>query len=389
LRRDTPGCESVIHLNNAGAGLVSSAVTQRMIKHLLREEEIGGYEAADEIANEWAQGKSEIADFVGTQAHNVALVESTTVGFHRVLSTLPLRRGDRILVASSEYASTVLPLLQLSRRIGIRVEFIPDSESTDTAGTVDLAAFDRMLDDSVRLVCAVHAPSHNGLVNDIIGMGDILRARGLPAWFVVDACQSIGQLPVDVAAMNADFLVASGRKFLRGPRGSGVLVVGDRALAQLDAFPVDIAGASWVHSDDFHTQPGARRYETYERSVAVGLGLMTATRYANSLGIATIAERISRHAEYLRSHIGALAGWSVLDRGRRRSGIVTVRHHTITAEQAALHLKSRNVNTHVVSATTNPRDLGNRPVLRLSPHIFNTPSELDFTVNLLAQLADH
>jgi selenocysteine lyase/cysteine desulfurase len=276
----------------------------------------------------------------------------------------------------------VLPLLQLSRRIGLRVEFIPDGEE----GTVDRAAFARMLDDDVRLVSAVHAPSHNGLINDVAGLGQELTRSGSSAWYVVDACQSLGQLPVDVGTIRCDFLLASGRKFLRGPRGTGLLYAGDRALRELDAFPVDIRGARWNGGGDFALDNTATRFETFERSVAAGLGLMAAARYAAEVGIDPMAEAIARNAEYLRARLSALPGWHVLDRGTRRSGIVVARHTTADPGELVARLRRERVNTHVVPPDSSPRDLGSAPAIRLSPHAFNNQYDLDRALRLIAEL---
>ena len=380
LRRDTPGCERVAHLNNAGASLPPAQVVARMITHLRLEEEIGGYEAAHQVGDERAEGRELLAALVGARAHQVALVESATAGLHRVLSTLSLHRGDRVLVAGSEYASTVLPLLQLSRRIGLRVEFIPDGPD----GAVDPTHLARMLDDDVRLVSIVHAPSHNGLVNDIAAVGQTLA--GSRAWFLVDACQSFGQLPIDMAGVNCDFLVASGRKFLRGPRGSGLLAVSDRALAELDAYPVDLHGATWTSSDSFALAHTAGRFESFERSVAVELGLIAAARYAGELSVPVLASAIGRHAEYLRCRVGAMRDWRVLDRGTQRSGIVALQHGRLTAARGVSALARAGVNAWEVGTPSNPRDLGDRSVLRLSPHAFNTQEELDRALNVLDEL---
>lgn len=382
LRRDTPGCQNVAHLNNAGAGLSPDVVVDRMVDHLRLEAERGAYEAARSVADEVEEGRALVAGLVGVRPEHLAFVASATAGLHRVLSTVHLQRGDRVLVSGAEYASTMLPLLQLSHRIGLRVDVIPD----DTSGTTDVAALTRMLDDDVRLVCAVHAPSHNGLVNDVAGIGAALRGQGSDAWYLVDACQSVGQLPLDVPALGADFLVASGRKYLRGPRGSGFLAVSPRALAHVDAYPVDVAGARWLHSDDYVVDESARRFESFETSIAVTLGLIRAVRYAQDISVPVLAGAISRNAEYLRCHLGATGAWQVQDRGRVRSGIVTVRHERISAGHAVAMLHEAGVNAWEVASDLNPRDLAGRSVVRLSPHAYNTTEELDLAVDVLARL---
>ena len=159
---------------------------------------------------------------------------------------------------------------------------------------------------------------------------------------------------------------------------------GPRALAELDAFPLDVRGGSWSGERDVLIEPTAVRFENYERSVAAGLGLMAAADYARRVGIDAIAGAVGRNAEYLRSNLGALSGWRLLDRGKRRSGIVVVRSNTAHPEEIVRELRQERVNLHVVPATSNPRELGNQPALRLSPHAFNNQADLDRALDLLA-----
>lgn len=383
LRADTPGCQHRVHLNNAGSALPPRVVTQSVIDHLRLEERIGGYEAADETEAARFQGRQDIAALLDTNTENLALVESSTVGLHRVLTSVPLRARDRVLVTNAEYAATVLPLIQLSSRIGLRIDVIPDGPD----GTADPVALERMLDDDVKLVCAVHVPSHNGLVNDVAALGQVIRNSGSQAWYVVDACQSLGQIPVSATDIGSDFLFASGRKFLRGPRGTGALVVSDAALHILDAFPIDGYGAEWHDPTSYTVSDTARRYETYERSYANNMGLMAAARYALDIGILPISAAIRRNAEYLRSRIGAMPGWDVLDRGRNRSGIVTIRHASISSGAVQAALADKRVNVSLVNPNTNPRDMGNRPAVRLSPHAYNNCSDLDVALDSLPMSA--
>ena len=251
LRADTPGCGTVIHLNNAGSALPPAIVTETVVDHLRREELIGGYEAHAEAADRIEAVRASGAALVGARPDQIALLESATAAWSRAISSIaftrPLDAGDRILVSSAEYASNVLPLMQLAMRNGARIEFIPDGDD----GTVDVDAFRGMLDSDVAIVAVTHCPSQNGLVNDVAAIGSILDETD--TWYIVDACQSIGQLPVDVAEIGADFVSATGRKFLRGPRGTGFLYASDAALDELEPFPLDLHSATWT-SDGYEVQ---------------------------------------------------------------------------------------------------------------------------------------
>ncbi len=387
LRADTPGCAGVIHLNNAGAALQPSVVTDTVVAHLRREEAIGGYEAFAEAADRLAAVYAAVGRLVNVDPERVALVESATAAWDRGLQAIAFSEhfepGDRFLVSSSEYASNVLPLLQLARRTGGRVEFIPDGPD----GTLDVEALGEMLDERVRIVSVNHAPSQNGLLNDVVGVGDTLRIHGSPAWYLVDACQSVGQLPVDMGRIGCDVLSATGRKFLRGPRGTGFLVVSQRMLDDTEPFPVDLHAATWTTEEEYALSPGGRRFESWEKSCALLLGMGAAVEYALACGIGELRERIAFLAERLRAGLREIDGVVVRDRGEVRTGIVTFS----AADPAAIvsALRANGINTSFSPPDYARHDFsahGVTGLVRMSPHAYNTESEIDHTLTTLRSL---
>ena len=384
LRADTPGCGNVIHLNNAGSALPPAVVTAAVVDHLRREELIGGYEAHAEAADRIEAVRASAATLVGGRPDQIALLESATAAWSRAISSIaftrPLNAGDRILVSSAEYASNVLPLMQLAMRNGPRIEFIPDADD----GTVDIDAFRGMIDRDVAIVAVTHCPSQNGLVNDVAAIGSILDETD--TWYIVDACQSIGQLPVDVAEIGADFVSATGRKFLRGPRGTGFLYASDAALDELEPFPLDLHSATWT-SDGYEVQGSARRFEYWEKSYAALLGMGAAIDYALDWGIDSLSRRIAELAQYARDGLEAIPGVHVHDRGDIRSGIVTLTRDGIPAAALAAHIKASGVNVSLSTPDYSRRDFethGLDGVVRVSPHAYNTTGEID---RLLAVVA--
>jgi cysteine desulfurase / selenocysteine lyase len=384
LRADTPGCTAVTHLNNAGSALPPAVVTDTMVDHLRREELIGGYEAHAEAADRIDAVRDSAATLVGARPGQIALLESATAAWDRALTAIVYSRalGDanRILVSSSEYASNVLPLMQLSLRSGARLEFIPDGED----GTVDVDAFTRLLDTDVAIVAVNHCPSQNGLINDVAGIGAVLRDTD--TWFLVDACQSVGQLPVDAAAIGADFLSVTGRKFLRGPRGTGFLYASDTALDELEPFPLDLHSATWT-GDGYDVQETARRFEYWEKSYAGLLGLGAAIDYALDCGIEALSSRIAELAQYARDGLEMIPGVHVHDRGLRRSGIVTLTRDGTTAADLAAHIKASGVNVSLSTPDYSRLDFeshGLDGLVRVSPHAYNTTEEIDRLLAIVA-----
>ncbi|MGH6960512.1 MAG: aminotransferase class V-fold PLP-dependent enzyme, partial [Dongiaceae bacterium] len=277
-RRDTPAVASIVHFNNAGAALPPAQVLAVQLEHLQLEAAIGGYEAADEAGERLERVYDSIAQLIGARRDEIALVENATVGWDMAFYAVPLAPGDRILTARAEYASNYMAFLQAARRTGAVVDVVP----SDANGELDVAALERMIDARVKLIAITHVPTNGGLVNPAEAVGRVARRHGIP--FLLDACQSVGQLPVNVAGIGCYMLSATGRKYLRGPRGTGFLYVRREILDRLDPPFVDLRSATWVAPDRFELRPDARRFENWESNVAGQLGLGTAVDYALGWG---------------------------------------------------------------------------------------------------------
>src|SRR4051794_39250396 len=385
-RRDTPGCRRVIHLNNAGAALPPSPVTDTVVGHLEREAHFGGYEAAADAADALDGVYAGIARLLRCRADEVALTENATRAWDMAFYGLSLDRGDVIVTGRSEYSSNVLAFLQTARRRGTAVEIVADGET----GEIDLAALEQTLDRlgaRAKLVALTHVPTSGGLVNPAAEVGALAQAAGVP--YLLDACQSVGQLDMDVAAIGCDFLSATGRKFLRAPRGTGFLYVSRRMLNQLEPPFIDLHAADWVTEDGYALRDDARRFESWESNVAARLGLGTAVEYALAWGLPAIEARVGALAERLRTVLGEVPGVTVHDQGRRRSAIVTFSVAGWDASEVRDRLRREGINTSVVAARSARLDLGRRglgDLVRASVHYYNTEDELARLVEVLTAL---
>jgi cysteine desulfurase / selenocysteine lyase len=308
LRAETPGVAARVHLNNAGAGLMPAPVLDAMIDYLRREAEIGGYETADEAAARLDGVYASVARLVSAERDEIALTENATVAWQMAFYALPFRPGDRILTARAEYAANYVAFLQVARRTGATIEIVPD----DSEGVLDPQAMERMLDDRVRLIAITWVPTNGGLVNPAAEVGRIARAHGIS--YLLDACQAVGQMPVDVTALGCDMLSATGRKFLRGPRGTGFLYVRRDLMRQLEPPLIDHFGAPWVAPDRYELRPDARRFETWENNYAARLGLGVAVDYALAIGMEPIMARCRALADQLRTALSEVP--TILGGGR-------------------------------------------------------------------------
>jgi len=384
----TPGCEGVVHLNNAGASLAPQPVLDAVVGHLRRESELGGYEAEWEAEAAIHGVYSSVARLVGGRPDEVALVESATVAWDAAFYAIPWQRGDRILTGRAEYVSNALAMLQVQRRHGVVVEVIDDDEH----GQISLAQLaDRLHDREagpVRLVALTHVPTGGGLVNPAPEVGALARDAG--ALYLLDACQSAGQLPLDVTGLGCDMLSATGRKFLRGPRGTGFLWVRAEVAAQLEPHVVDLRAAEWTSPDTYRLAPGARRFETWERSWANALGLGAAVDHALGWGLAEIEQRNASLAGAVRAGLAAIAGVTVRDLGLRRSAIVTFTVDGRPSAEVSAQLRARGINTSVTTAGSAQHDLPRRGItdmVRASVHYYNTEDEVAALLDAVGDLA--
>ncbi len=378
-RTDTPGCANVIHLNNAGSALMPQPVIRAIVDHLHREAAFGGYESADDAADAVRDAYANVARLLGGQARNVAIVENATVAFFQALSAFDFQAGDVIVTTRNDYISNQLAYLSLGKRRGIEIRRAADLPS----GGVDPQSVRELLrDPRVRLLAVTWVPTNSGLIQPVEVLGEIANEARVP--YLVDACQAVGQLPIDVTQLRCDFLSATARKFLRGPRGIGFLYVSDRALQRGDSpLYIDMRGADWITADTFDLAPDARRFENWEFSYALLLGLGAAARYALDAGIEECSRRALMLAADLRAKLSEFS--RVLDRGEKLAAIVTADIGRNAADVVAL-LRQRRINTSATFRQWAILDMDEKRVesaLRISPHYYNTEEELDALVDAL------
>ncbi|MBC7545514.1 MAG: aminotransferase class V-fold PLP-dependent enzyme [Candidatus Sericytochromatia bacterium] len=373
-RRDTPACEQVIHFNNAGAALMPDPVVDAVIGHLQLEAAIGGYEAAERHAAASERMYGATAALIGATAPEIAFLESATRAWDQAFYAIPFRAGDRILTSVAEYASNYIAFLQLVKRTGVGITVIPD----DAQGQIDLAALSAAIDSRTRLISLTHMPSTSGLINPAAAVGRIARAAGV--LYLLDACQTVGQMDIDVQAIGCDFLSATGRKYLRGPRGTGFLYVRAGIMDQLEPPVLDMHAATWVSRDAYVMRDDARRFETWECSIAGKIGLAVALDYAHAWGMPAIGARVQALAATLRQGLRPLPGVTVLDRGEHLGGIVTLTVDGHDPVDLRRRLHAHGINVSVAKQQATRLDLESRGIeslLRASVHYYNTEGEIE------------
>ena len=382
LRADTPACSDVVHLNNAGASLMPDPVFKATTQHLELERNIGGYEAAAAASDQLDAFYTNFADLLRVRPDEIAFVENATRAWDMAFYALPLNEGDRIITHAAEYASSYLAFLQLEKRRRICIDIAPSDES----GQIDVDALPSLLTPRTRAINLVHVPTQGGMVNPAEEVGRFAREHGLT--YVLDACQSVGQLDVDISKIGCHILSGTGRKFLRGPRGTGFLYVSAEILDDLDPPFIDMRAATWTTEDGFEFAIGSRRFENWESFFAGRVGLAAAAEYALGIGMAAIEERVIHLGQYLRRALQDMDGVTVLDLGERQCGIVSFDTAHERPTDLAQRLRQERVNISVTDTASARLDLGRRNILELaraSVHYFNTESEIDYFCSLLGR----
>lgn len=386
-RLATPGCAGELRfLNSAGSSLPTAAVLEAQLAYLRREAEIGGYATADEQKRELEAFYPAAARLLGCAESEVAFVESATRAWTLLFHSVKLAAGDRVLTSASDYGSNFVSYILAKERQGVEVVVVPDDEQ----GQIDLSALrDAASHPRTKLISLNHVPTCGGTVQPAQEIGDVARSCGVP--FLLDACQSVGQLDIDVGAIGCDMLSATGRKYLRGPRGTGFLYIREGFLPELEPVMLDQEGAILRSETQVELRRDARVFEQYECNFAGKVGFTLAIEHALSLSMQEVERRVCELSARLRAALGAIPGVEVTDVGARLCGIVTFQVEGVPAKEAKTALKARNFDVSVAAAAGGaPRVWFDRrgltAVVRASPHYYNTEREVDELAAAVAEL---
>ena len=384
IREDTPGVNEVIHFNNCGSALPPTPVLETVINHLKREASIGGYEAADEAQERLNAVYGSTAKLIGSEPDEIAVIENATRAWDMAVYGYKFSPGDRVLLCRAEYVSNVIALLQLKERHQIEIIVIDDDEY----GQIDLVHLEQELAKGAEMVTLTHTPTSGGLINPAESVGTLCNAYN--TFFVLDACQSIGQIPINVKEIGCQVLSATSRKYLRGPRGVGFLYVEESALDQIEPPFLDLRAATWTSDMGYEIVDGAKRFENWETNFAGKLGLGAAIDYALDLTVEKTSKRLKALAEILRSKLASLNQLSIHDQGQDKGGIVTFSIEGLESEVVSQKLRAQKINTSTTAPGAARFDLDHRgipTVVRASTHYYNSEEEIDCFVSAVAALS--
>lgn len=385
FRAETPGTEKVIHLNNAGAALMPAIVKVSIDQFLTAEYLTGGYETAADQRAGLDTFYTAVGQLLNASSKNIAFAGNATDAYNKALSCIPFEQGDVILTSFNDYSSNQIAFLQLKKLHGIKIVFSKDLPS---GGLDPVDMIQKMDIYQPKLVAVTHVPTNSGLIQEAAQIGQACQDRGI--YYLLDACQSAGQLVLDVKTLGCDFLSATTRKFLRGPRGTGFLYVSNRVLnADLSPLFLDLHSAAWSRDNQYTPRQDAKRFELWEKPYALMLGAAEAVTYANKIGLGLIEQQIKYLSDYLRASLSSLPRVRVLDQGLEKAGLVTFTMAGEDPVQLQQLLRNQGINSSHTTLAYNRYDMKAKQadwLLRLSPHYYNTLAELDRTIEVIAQI---
>jgi len=379
-RKDTRGCEDIVHFNNAGSSLMPIPVADALHSYLYKEELAGGYETADDEDETLENFYKTTANLLNCETDEIAFIENATRAWDMAFYGFKFSSGDKILTTIAEYGSNVIAYNQQAKRFGIDVVFVPNDEH----GQIDTHALENLMDDRVKLVSITHIPTGGGLVNPAKEIGKITKSANVP--FLLDSCQGVGQVPLDVEEIGCDILCGTGRKYLRGPRGTGLLYVRKSLIEYLEPPILDQHAATLISPTEYQIRSDAKRFENWEQYFAGKAALGTAIKYALSYGLKPIQSRIYQLAEKLRNKLIDVEGLRVTDEGVEKCGIVTFTAAQMSPSGIKRHFREHRINVSTSEGSGNLvsfQSRGLKGVVRASVHYYNTEQEIDYFIETL------
>lgn len=400
-RQETFGCHRLIHLDNAGAALPPDCVTETYIAALQEEAEIGSYRSARKQTAALRQTYAELAQLLNCHVSEIALVESGSRAWDLSFSMIQLAPGSVIVTTEYEYANNYIMMLRAARQCNCRIEFI----RLDEGGDISLSHLSELIDawgKDIRVISVTHVPTHNAIINPVEKIGQLIRsaktsgALADTAVYMVDACQSVGQMPVDVQNIRCDVLTICSRKFLRGPRGVAAIYFRketlDREIASNNAEPtfLNIPGFTWVQEHSYEMRRDGRCFETWESNYSAKTAFGRAINYYMARDPIGVERYVTGLAAHLRKVLRNVNGVSLTDVGANKSALVTFSMKGLPANGILHELEANNINVSIIDRRTAHINMNKRQqhfLLRSAVHYYNTKDEVEKFAQLIDQNA--
>ena len=371
------------YLNAASAGLMPGSVVAAIKAHLDLEARRGVHWAMAEARDALEETRTLAARLMGVAPTHLAFAEQASRLWALAFASMPLKRGDRILIARNDWGGNILSALQRAACAGAEVVRLPMTSK----GMIDVEDVAALVDERTVAICASVVASSSGLRQPVEALGSIPRPDS--CLYFVDAAQAIGQFDLTLPGTSADVMVAPGRKWLRAGRGQAMMALSDRALRLL-GLPViiDQGAGTWCPDDSFHLWEDARRFEAWEFSAAGRLGLRASLQELNRIGLANVRAHNVEKLRRLAANLRDVDGLTVFEEEASDPAFLTFGHAVLSVDTIVDELASRGIAIGSVGRNYARWELEARgldKIARVAPHIYSTDDDIGwFTEQLLA-----
>lgn len=369
LRALFPITERAIYLNHAAVSPLPTSTVFAVEAQLSDVRDNGSSNYRNWIAvKERARGR--LASLLGSRPEQVAFMRNTSDSLSTVANGLKWQKGDNVVTFKGEFPANIYPWLRLRAAFGVEIRMCDESE-----GRVDFDALAKLVDDHTRVITISHVQFASGFRSDLHRLGRLARSRD--ALLVVDVIQSLGVLPLDVEAEWVDVAAGASHKWLLAPEGVGFLYLSDRARDRIEPTLVgwvSVADPEAYNNFEQQWNRGTLAWETGTGAAALIHGLNASLELLQTAGTQAITNYLEELTDYLCERLDQKLYKIVSSRkAGEKSQIVCIQHlNDMSAMQLYGHLRARNV-------VTAPR--GER--LRIAPHFYNTPNEVDSLLEAL------
>lgn len=364
-----------IKFNSAGSSSLDSYILTKMFDYFSLENKLGGYEAFEVEKKKIERFYLNVAKLINCRATEVSFSFSSTLAWNQVFNSIPLSKKENIVIFENEYSSNHISILKRKNAFNdLRIV------KTNKYGSIDFEDLEKKIDLKTKVLHVTHIASQCGNEFPIDAIGKVLKRKNPNSIYFIDACQSAGQKEINVKKLRCDILVASGRKYLMGPRGTAFLYVKSSLKKKLQSSILDMTSTRIKYTDNLVMNKNYRFLETFEHSPALKLGFSLAIRNTLNIGVKNINKRLIKLSKYLRLKLNENNKIYFYENANFLSGINTIDFKGYSNNEVFNYLKKNKIYANLTTSNVSYlyfKKIKKKELLRVSFNYYNTKNEID------------